>query len=69
MKNLYNCFVGLLIVASCASKEEIYYLQDASDRGAGKVEYSEAQIQPNDILKINVNSLEPSTVIPYLQPK
>ena len=37
MKNLYNCFVGLLIVASCASKEEIYYLQDASDRGAGKL--------------------------------
>ena len=57
--------IGLFLIVSCASKEEIYYLQDANEKGVGNIVYETAQIQPNDILKITVESSEPSAAIPY----
>ena len=65
MKNFYNCLIGLLIMSSCASKEDIYYLQDAELNAVGGFVYQSSLIQPNDILKITVDSSEPLTSLPY----
>ena len=65
MKNFYNYLIGLLIMSSCASKEDIYYLQDAELNAVGGFVYQSSLIQPNDILKITVNSSEPLTSLPY----
>ena len=65
MKNFYFGLIGLFVVGSCASKEDIYYLQDAERNAAGSITYPAVLIQPNDILKITVESLNPVTAIPY----
>ena len=65
MKNFYNYLIGLLIMSSCASKEDIYYLQDAELNAVGGFVYQSSLIQPNDILKITVDSSEPLTSLPY----
>ncbi len=65
MKNFYLCLIVLFVVGSCASKEDIYYLQDAEKNAAGSITYPAVLIQPNDILKITVESLNPVTAIPY----
>lgn len=55
----------LCMLCSCASKKKVLYLQDASNEGINKVNYESAKIQPNDILKITVESLVPEASIPY----
>ncbi|MBC2844499.1 polysaccharide biosynthesis/export family protein [Winogradskyella flava] len=50
---------------SCASKKEILYLQDADEYSNENVPYTNAKIQPNDVLKITVGALVPSSAIPY----
>lgn len=55
----------LVLTFSCASKKEVLYLQDASTEANGIVNYQSATIQPNDILKITVESLIPEAAIPY----
>mgnify|MGYP000536400499 FL=1 len=65
MKNIYVCLIGLYIMSSCASKEDIYYLQDAELNAVGEFVYESSLIQPNDILKITVDSSEPLTSLPY----
>ncbi|MCA0151865.1 polysaccharide biosynthesis/export family protein [Winogradskyella vincentii] len=60
--------IGLLMLcvfASCASKKQVLYLQDATVEGIGKINYQSAKIQPNDILKITVESSVPEAAIPY----
>ena len=54
-------------IIGCASKEDIYYLQDAKNNAVGNIIYDTSQIQPNDILKIAVESSEPSAVIPIIE--
>ena len=65
MKSHIISFLSFLFILGCASKEEIYYLQDAQTKAVGTVPYQSTYIQPNDILKISIGSLNPSTVIPY----
>ena len=65
MKNIYNFLIVLIVISSCASKEDIYYLQDAERNAAGSITYPAVLIQPNDILKIVVESLNPDAAIPY----
>ena len=65
MKYFYNGLIGLLIMSSCASKEDIYYLQDADSNAVGEFVYESSLIQPNDILKIFVDSSEPLSTLPY----
>ena len=55
MKNLFLGLIGLIVMGSCASKEDIYYLQDAERNAAGSITYPAVLIQPNDILKITNN--------------
>ncbi|MCB0399477.1 MAG: polysaccharide biosynthesis/export family protein [Winogradskyella sp.] len=54
-----------LFFVSCASKKEILYMQDAKTVAVGQVNYESANIQPNDILKITVESAVPEAAIPY----
>lgn len=54
-----------VLATGCATKEDIYYIQDANDKAVGDILYESSQIQPNDILKITVESSDPSAVIPY----
>ncbi|MDY2587070.1 polysaccharide biosynthesis/export family protein [Winogradskyella aquimaris] len=55
----------LILVASCASRKEILYMQDAKDVGNAEINYQTPTIQPNDILKINVETLIPEAAVPY----
>lgn len=61
-------FLGLLLIfvlASCASRKDVLYLQDANVNSNSNIEYQNATIQPNDILKITVESLIPEAAMPY----
>ncbi len=40
-------------------------MQDASTNGTGAINYESSAIQPNDILKITVESLVPEAALPY----
>lgn len=50
---------------SCASKKDILYLQDIDSSDVGVINYQTPDIQPNDILKITVESLSPEAALPY----
>ncbi|MCT4630863.1 polysaccharide biosynthesis/export family protein [Winogradskyella sp.] len=65
MKIRILSLLALVILNSCASKKQILYMQDALQQGNGAVNYESANIQPNDILKITVESLVPEAAIPY----
>ena len=57
--------VFLLSLCSCVSKKELLYLQDIQALNNSKVISSQNILQENDILKIDVTSLEMSASIPY----
>lgn len=65
MKTNVITILVLFLLCSCASKKEILYMQDATTEAIGKVKYQSSTIQPNDILKINVESLVPEAAMPY----
>ena len=65
MKSKIIGLLTLFILGSCASKKNILYLQNADTGNKGTVNYQNATIQPNDILRINVESLVPEAAIPY----
>lgn len=53
------------MVFSCTSKKEILYLQNVDAYANSEVPYTNAKIQPNDVLKISVGALVPESAIPY----
>ncbi len=65
----YNILLGFLILilglSSCATKKEIFYVQDIEDYDNTEVFYVNTKIQVNDILKITVGALVEETAIPY----
>ncbi len=65
MKRRILSLLILVVLSSCASKKEILYMQDAVQQDNNKVNYESANIQPNDILKISVESTIPEAAIPY----
>lgn len=61
-------FLGLLlliVVQSCKTKKEVWYMQDIDAYNNTLVKYANATIQANDILKITVVALVPEMAIPY----
>ncbi|MDH7911503.1 polysaccharide biosynthesis/export family protein [Winogradskyella sp. SYSU M77433] len=56
-------FVGMCF--SCATKKEILYLQDVDSRVNDEINYTNAKIQPNDVLRIDVSALIPESAKPY----
>ncbi|MFT4847614.1 MAG: polysaccharide export outer membrane protein [Sediminicola sp.] len=55
----------LVIIQSCKSKKDIYYMQDINAYNNTEVNFINPTIQINDILKIDVGSLVPEAAIPY----
>ena len=62
-KSLLICF-GLLLLASCATKRDVLLFQNKSKLTA-TVSYQAPKIQPNDILSIQVSTLQPELALPY----
>lgn len=72
MKNLFfktNCLLALtlLLLCSCADTKKLRYFQDLSQSNSASdisiAKYTEPVIQPDDILSINVNTLDPEATI------
>jgi polysaccharide export outer membrane protein len=64
-KYLSLSIVFLLFFCSCVSKKELLYLQDLQTYNNSKVTSSKNSLQENDILKIEVTSIEMNASIPY----
>lgn len=56
---------SLFICCSCTSKKQVLYMQDIDAYDISKVTSLDHIIQENDILKINVSSINPDASIPY----
>jgi polysaccharide export outer membrane protein len=56
--------IGILTV-SCASKKQVYYLQDSEDYVEQAIAYTSPTLQPNDIVRITVGSIEPEAAVAY----
>ena len=54
-----------MFFCSCVSKKELLYLQDIQTINNSEVISSQNILQENDILKIDVTSLEMNASIPY----
>lgn len=65
MKTIFLGLILLLVVSSCTSKKDILYMQNADVQNENAVVYQNTTIQPNDILKITVESLMPLAALPY----
>ena len=65
MKHNFAVFIFVLMLSSCASKKDIWYLQDSGENSTTQINYENTSIQPNDILKIDVETLVPEAAIPY----
>ena len=65
MKIRVLALLSLIVMSSCATKKDILYLQDADLNNTTNIIYQNATIQPNDILKITVETLVPEAALPY----
>ena len=69
MNNLKRLFIlttgFLLFLNSCVSKKKLLYMPDISSVDISKVFSSQNTLQENDILKIDVTSLEMKASLPY----
>jgi polysaccharide biosynthesis/export protein len=68
--NFYKffCFMligSLLLLSSCVSKKRVLLMQDINEVDISKVTTFQNIIQENDILKIDITSLEMNASIPY----
>ena len=65
-KNSLLIIIGIsLFFCSCVSKKNLLYLQDIQNYNNSKVISSQTLLQENDILKIDVTSLEIDASVPY----
>jgi len=62
--SIFSFFI-FFILQSCVSKKNILYLQDINAKDISKVFSAENLFQENDILKIDVTSLEMEASLPY----
>uniref|UniRef100_UPI00404B06DF polysaccharide biosynthesis/export family protein n=1 Tax=Flavobacterium sp. TaxID=239 RepID=UPI00404B06DF len=55
MKKILGMFLSIMLLSSCASKKDIYYMQN-TEQIAGQVGFTVPKIQVNDILNIKVTA-------------
>jgi len=68
-KFFYLFTIGsILFLSSCVSKKELLYFQDIKTYNNSEVIFNQNIIQENDILKIDVTSLEIEASVPYNKP-
>lgn len=69
MRNILRIYLPIIfLVNSCATKKEIWYLQDSEQYNNTSYQYESPEIQPNDILKIDIGALVEETAKPYNKP-
>ena len=61
---LLLCLISLVLVMSCASKKDVYYFQDI-DQIAIENKFSLINIQPGDILDIQIKAMNPESVMVF----
>ena len=59
MNKLIKIIILIIFVSSCSSKKDIVYLQGQEDYVPSEFEYIDHKIDKNDILKINVYTVNP----------
>ena len=67
-KRYFNYLIIILCaltIASCATKKEVLYFQDADQINLKKIQYSASKIQVDDIINIKVTALNEESVKPY----
>ncbi len=63
IKAVFLCLISI-IITSCASKKDLYYLQDI-DQMSLKNDFKFLSIQPGDILDIQIKALNPESVLVF----
>ena len=64
IKSFLYSLILIVLVASCASKKDVYYFQDI-DRTAAENSFKFLNIQPGDILDIQIKALNPESVLVF----
>ena len=63
---IIGAFLLIVLISSCGSVKKTKYFQDIPDSGAlhiiAKAEYNEPKIQIDDILNINIQTIDPNAV-------
>ncbi len=67
MKSKFWILLFISVLTSCASKKDLLYVQDAVENSTAEINYQTITIQPNDILKIDVETLIPEASRAYNQ--
>lgn len=65
LKTLFFSLFFLLLMASCVSKKEVVYLQEIEESTSSTKNNYEPVIKADDILFINVSSIEPKASEPF----
>lgn len=68
IKYLYSFILGvylLISLTSCATKNQLLYLNDASASKQSNFKWSEMFLQPNDIVSVKVTADVPELALPY----
>ncbi len=61
----FKLLVFVIILSSCSSKKNIYYLQDTSSDEDYSIQYEEYSVKVDDILKIDINSENPDAAVAF----
>jgi polysaccharide export outer membrane protein len=64
IKSLFYSLIFIFLVTSCASKKDVYYFQDI-DSTAAENSFKFLNIQPGDILDIQIKALNPESVLVF----
>ena len=65
LRTIFTFVVVFFLLQSCVSKKQVLYVQDINAIDVSQISSSLRRFQENDILKIDVTSLEPKASIPY----
>jgi polysaccharide export outer membrane protein len=65
MKLILLPFLALVLLQSCVSRKEMFYMQDVESYNNTDVTFSNHILQTDDILKINVSSLMLEAALPF----
>lgn len=64
IRSLFYSLILIVLVTSCASKKDVYYFQDI-DSSASENSFKFLNIQPGDILDIQIKALNPESVLVF----
>lgn len=67
MKKIIVLLVLTIVLASCATREQVIYFQDLKEQGVPQPDpsYNYPEIQVGDILKIDITALQESALVPF----